>query len=139
MTFFDVKDWAQRSYLTLSGGERQRVHFARVMAQIWYAEPAHARYLLLDEPLTFLDIRHQFEFLEHLRRLREPGDLVAVAVVHDLNLAARFADHVVMMQNGRVLAAGTPRDVLTPDLIEQAFGVRPRTQEIDGRLHLLFG
>lgn len=140
MRYFDVLDWSDRDYLTLSGGERQRVQFARIMAQIWYPKPDQFRWLLLDEPLTFLDIRYQFEFLQRVRSLLEGGELVAVGVVHDLNLAAQFADHVVLIDNGRILASGTPEAVLTPDLVEAAFGLRPEVQwRTDGRVHLLFG
>ncbi|MDF1501408.1 heme ABC transporter ATP-binding protein [Roseisolibacter sp. H3M3-2] len=138
MRYFDVWDWADRSYLTLSGGERQRVQFARVMAQIWERAPGATRYLVLDEPLTFLDIRYQFEFLHRVRELAAAGDLVVVGVVHDLNLAARFADHLVLLAGGRVLADGAPADVLTPDRVEAAFGVRPVAHRLDGRLHLLY-
>ncbi len=139
MRYFDVLDWAGRNYLTLSGGERQRVQFARVMSQIWYAKPDANRWLLLDEPLTFLDIRYQFDFLRRIRSLLEAGDLVVMGVVHDLNLAARFADHVVLLAHGRVLASGTPREVLRADLIDQAFGIRPVVQsDPEGGIHLLF-
>jgi len=110
-----------------------------VMAQIWYPSPTGYRWLLLDEPLTFLDIRYQFDFLKRVRELLTNGDLVAVGVVHDLNLAARFADHLVLIARGRVLAAGTPADVLQPDLVEQAFGIRPVVHDgADGRVHLEF-
>ncbi len=138
MRFFDVWAWADRNYLTLSGGERQRVQFARVMAQIWDSAPGRTRYLVLDEPLTFLDIRYQFEFMRRVRELMQAGDLVVVGVVHDLNLAARFADHLVLVHEGRALASGAPADVLTPELIEQAFGIRPTVHSVGGRLHLLF-
>lgn len=139
MRYFDVLAWADRDYLTLSGGERQRVQFARIMAQIWYAEPDAFRWLLLDEPLTFLDIRYQFEFLRRIRSLLSGGELVAVGVVHDLNLAARFADHLVLLADGRVLASGSPTEVLTPALVEAAFGLRPDVQTLpNGRIHLIF-
>jgi iron complex transport system ATP-binding protein len=139
MRYVDVWEWAERDYMTLSGGERQRVQFARVLAQIWERRPGQPRYLLLDEPLTFLDIRHQLEFLERIRALMAEGDLVVVGVVHDLNLAARFADQVVMMEEGRVLASGAPDEVLTPDHVARAFGVRPVVQDVAGRRHLVFG
>lgn len=139
MRYFDVLDWSDRDYLTLSGGERQRVQFARVMAQIWYPSPNAHRWLLLDEPLTFLDIRYQFDFLKRVRELLTGGDLVAVGVVHDLNLAARFADHLVLMANGQIIADGVPSDVLQPDLVERAFGIRPVVHATgDGRVHLEF-
>lgn len=139
MRYFDVLDWSERDYLTLSGGERQRVQFARVMAQIWYPPSLGTRWLLLDEPLTFLDIRYQFDFLKRVRELLAGGDLVVVGVVHDLNLAARFADHLVLMANGCVIADGTPTQVLQPNLVEQAFGIRPVVHAgTDGRVHLEF-
>ncbi len=139
MRYFDVLDWSERDYLTLSGGERQRVQFARVMAQIWYPPSTGTRWLLLDEPLTFLDIRYQFDFLKRVRGLLEGGDLVVVGVVHDLNLAARFADEIVLMAHGRVVAEGKPADVLSPELIEGAFGIRPVAHTgVDGRVHLEF-
>src|SRR5712664_3383945 len=78
MRFFDVEAMADRDYLTLSGGEKQRVHFARVLAQIWFPTPAKSRYLFLDEPLTFLDIYYPFEFMEKLRELLKHGDLIVV-------------------------------------------------------------
>ena len=138
MRYFDVWDWADRDYLTLSGGERQRVQFARVLAQIWCPRPGASRFLLLDEPLTFLDIRYQFAFMRKLRELLAGGDLVVVGVVHDLNLAARFADRVLVLKEGRLLASGTPDDALTTPLIAEAFGVHATTVQIGDRRQLLF-
>src|SRR5260370_30693716 len=113
MRFFDVEGMADRDYLTLSGGEKQRVHFARVLAQIWLPTPAKSRYLFLDEPLTFLDIYYQFEFMEKLRELLKQGDLIVVGVVHDLNLAARFADQIVRLHRRKMLAHASRNEVLT--------------------------
>ena len=138
MRYFDVANWADRDYLTLSGGERQRVQFARVLAQIWYPRPGASRFLLLDEPLTFLDIRYQFAFMRKLRELLAAGDLVAVGVVHDLNLAARFADTVLVLKEGRLIASGSPDDALTPPLIAEAFGVSASVVRIAGRTQLVF-
>ncbi|MCC7195566.1 MAG: heme ABC transporter ATP-binding protein [Gemmatimonadaceae bacterium] len=139
MRYFDVLDWGARNYLTLSGGERQRVQFARVMAQIWDSTPGAHRWLLLDEPLTFLDIRYQFDFLRRIRELLNAGDLVVMGVVHDLNLAARFADHLVILSHGRVMASGAPAEVLQADTVEAAFGIRPTVQRGEaGGIHLLF-
>ena len=126
MVHFDVTEFSQRNYQTLSGGERQRVNFARVLAQLWLDEPASSsRYLFLDEPLTFLDIRHQIDFMKKVRAFAGARDVVTVGVVHDLNLAARFADHIVLLNHGRLVAAGTAADVLTADLIQTTFGVKP--------------
>lgn len=125
MRFFDVTDMAERSYGTLSGGERQRVNFARVLAQIWQPLEGSARYLFLDEPLTFLDIRHQIDFMKKVKAFSAQPDVVIVGVVHDLNLAAKFADRLLMIHQGRVLADGPTADVLTPANLKTAFQVSP--------------
>ncbi len=151
MEFFDVTEFAGRNYQTLSGGERQRVNFARVLAQLWRdgsaASSAHAsssarascRYLFLDEPLTFLDIRHQVEFMKKVRGFTDAPDVVTVGVVHDLNLAARFADQIVLLDRGRVVAAGLPAEVLTAEHIREVFGVEPTFVPVEhSGLHLIF-
>ena len=126
MQHFDVTEFSERDYQTLSGGERQRVNFARVLAQLWgNATSSSCRYLFLDEPLTFLDIRHQIDFLKKIRRFTNAPDVVTVGVVHDLNLAARFADQVVLLNDGQVVANGTPIEVLTAERIEAVFNVKP--------------
>lgn len=111
-----VSDLADRLLTELSGGQRQRVWIAMVLAQ-------ETPYLLLDEPTTFLDIAHQYELLRLLRDLVDNGRTVVV-VLHDLNQAARFADHVVAMREGRVVAHGAPADVVTADVVEQVFGMQ---------------
>ena len=138
MEFFDVTEFAGRNYQTLSGGERQRVNFARVLAQLW-RPGTRCRYLFLDEPLTFLDIRHQIEFMKKVRAFAAASDVVTVGVVHDLNLAARFADQIVLLNDGRVEASGAPADVLTRERIRAVFGVEP-TYIPTGQsgLHLIF-
>ncbi|KAB2812021.1 ABC transporter ATP-binding protein [Pimelobacter simplex] len=110
-----VADLAERRVSALSGGQRQRVWIAMVLAQ-------ETPYLLLDEPTTFLDIAHQYELLRLLRRLVDDGRTV-VAVLHDLNQACRFADHVVAMRDGAVVAAGAPAEVVDAELVEQVFGL----------------
>jgi len=149
MSHFDVTEFSARDYQTLSGGERQRVNFARVLAQLWRdgnenqsngsSAPIMCRYLFLDEPLTFLDIRHQIDFMKKVREFSNAPDVVTVGVVHDLNLAARFADQIVLLNHGRFVAGGSPAEVLTADLIRDAFGVRPSfvSTQHPG-LHLIF-
>ena len=100
----------------LSGGQRQRVWVAMLLAQ-------QTPVMLLDEPTTFLDISHQFDLLELLRDLNEQGKTV-VTVLHDLNQAARYARHLIVMKDGRVVTAGAPGEVITPPLIEEVFGLR---------------
>ena len=100
----------------LSGGQRQRVWVAMVLAQ-------QTPTLLLDEPTTFLDIAHQYELLEMLRRLHRAGRTL-VAVLHDLNQACRYASRLIVMRDGRVVATGPPDEIVNADLIEQVFGIR---------------
>jgi iron complex transport system ATP-binding protein len=140
MQHFDVTEFEHRYYQTLSGGERQRVNFARVLAQLWDdGSVASCRYLFLDEPLTFLDIRHQIDFMKRIRSFTAAANVVTVGVVHDLNLAARFADQILMLSGGRIVANGTPAEVLTAERIEQVFGVEPTmVQTQDSGIHLIF-
>jgi len=140
MQHFDVTEFRDRYYQTLSGGERQRVNFARVLAQLWRDDSVDScRYLFLDEPLTFLDIRHQIDFMKRIRGFTDAGHVVTVGVVHDLNLAARFADQILMLSGGRIVAHGTPADVLTTERIEQVFGVEPTMVQTEhAGIHLIF-
>ncbi len=138
MAHFDVTEFSARNYQTLSGGERQRVNFARVLAQL-FDGGSSCRYLFLDEPLTFLDIRHQIDFLKKIRAFTKSPDVVTVGVVHDLNLAARFADQIVLLSKGRVVASGSPSDVLTADRIEEIFAVKPTfISDQNSGFHLIF-
>jgi iron complex transport system ATP-binding protein len=140
MQYFDVIDLAERDYATLSGGERQRVNFARVLAQIWQPLAGSHRYLFLDEPLTFLDIRHQLDFMKKVREFASRPDAVVIGVVHDLNLAARFADRLVLLHRGAVLAEGNTADVLTTQNLHSAFDVTPVfiPNPADGRIYLSY-
>ena len=150
MKFFDVTEFSDRNYQTLSGGERQRVNFARVLAQLWpspHQSPATngssanapCRFLFLDEPLTFLDIRHQIDFMKKIRSFTDAPDVVTVGVVHDLNLAARFADQVVLLNEGRVVAEGAPAEVLTQQNIRSVFAVEPTFVSINqSNVHIVF-
>lgn len=106
-----------RSYLDeLSGGERQRVFIARAVAQ----DP---RVYLFDEPTSSLDIRHQIEVLETMKRITRQKKASLVIAVHDLNLAFRFADEVLILSNGRIRGYGPPADVLVPGIIRDVYGV----------------
>ncbi|KIR65990.1 MULTISPECIES: ABC transporter ATP-binding protein [Micromonospora] len=116
MALADVAGLADRPVDTLSGGQRQRVWIAMTLAQDTEA-------LLLDEPTTFLDLAHQVEVLDLLHRLRAERGRTVVAVLHDLNQAARYADHLVAMRAGAVVAAGPPREILTAALVRDVFGL----------------
>ncbi|MER6200726.1 ABC transporter ATP-binding protein [Streptomyces sp. NPDC001586] len=111
-----VADLADRPVDALSGGQRQRVWIAMALAQ-------DTDLLLLDEPTTFLDIAHQVEVLDLIRRLNRERGRTVVAVLHDLNQAARYADHLVAMKAGRVVAEGPPSSVVTAELVEEVFGL----------------
>jgi iron complex transport system ATP-binding protein len=115
MLRLDVSHLAERSFPTLSGGEAHRVEMARVLAQ-------DTPVLLVDEPTNHLDLRHQVDLLETLGSIAREGRLV-IAVLHDLNLAARFADRILVLSAGAIVADGTPLEVMTGDLLEQVFDV----------------
>ncbi len=116
MELTETEAFAERTLDTLSGGERQRVFVSRALAQ-------QPRVLLLDEPTANLDVLHKLRVLDLVRRLVDEG-LTAVAAIHDLGMAARYCDRLVLLSGGRVLAEGTPEGVLVPDIIESAFGVK---------------
>jgi len=116
--------FAQRDVRTLSGGERRRVHFARVLAQLYEPAPDAAKFMLLDEPTAALDIAQQHHLLAMVRQAVEKQGYGALLILHDMNLAAQYADHIVLLQRGRVVEAGAPRAVLTAANIEGAFGIR---------------
>ena len=116
MRLTEIEEFADRTLDTLSGGERQRVFVARALAQ----QPS---ILLMDEPTANLDVLHQLKVLDLVRQLVNDG-LTAVAAIHDLNMAARYCDRLVLLSGGRVIAEGPPDEVLTPETIETAFGVK---------------
>ena len=118
-----LHDFRHRELPTLSGGEQQRAHFARVLVQLACGEAVHGPgVLLLDEPTSSLDLRHQIALVEIARRRAQAGTAV-VAVLHDLNLAVRFADRIVVLRNGRIEAEGAPVDTITADVLRNAFGI----------------
>ena len=116
MRWTGVEDLADRYVDELSGGQRQRVWLAMVLAQ-------DTELLLLDEPTTYLDVTHQIEVLDLCADLHERRGRTLVAVLHDLNLACRYATHLIAMRGGAVVAAGDPLTVVTADLVEQVFGL----------------
>jgi iron complex transport system ATP-binding protein len=111
-----VAELADQAVAELSGGQRQRVWIAMIIAQ-------DTEYVLLDEPTSFLDVAHQIEVLHLCQDLRDQGRTV-LAVLHDLNQAARYADHLVVMDDGRVVASGSPAEVLTRELVAEVFSLQ---------------
>lgn len=125
----DLTGFEGRFYQELSGGEQQRVQLARVLCQI--AEPivdGRPCWLLLDEPVSSLDISHQLTIMALARNFCERGGGV-IAVMHDLNLTALFADRIVLMKSGRLAVEGSVRDVLTDDTLQSVFGCRLRVNQ----------
>lgn len=126
LRYLELEPLADRFVDELSGGQRQRVLIAMVLAQ-------DTDYLLLDEPLNNLDMRHALGILRLVRRAVDDLGKTVVVVVHDLNAAAVFADTIVAMRDGRVVAAGTPHEVMQPDLLEDIFAVPVSVRDVDGR------
>lgn len=114
----DLQDFSRRGYLSLSGGEQQRVHMARVLAQL--GDSDEERLLFLDEPTSSLDLYHQHQLLDLLKKIKKTN-VAILAVLHDLNLAARYADRLLIMKQGHTLALGSPHDVFTTEIIKAAF------------------
>jgi ABC-type cobalamin/Fe3+-siderophores transport system ATPase subunit len=126
----DTVDLADRWLWTLSGGEYQRVRLARALAQ----EP---RLLVLDEPTASLDLRHEMELFELVRDLVDGHGLAALLITHHVNLAARFADQVLILAEGQAVAHGAPGDVLTRETVERVFSWPVAIQPFDGRPQMI--
>ncbi len=112
---FDLKD---RNYNSLSGGEKQRVHLARVIAQL--DNDIEHKLAFFDEPLNNLDVRYQHKILENIKAFTEKGN-AAILVLHDLNLAAEFADKVLLLKQGKVINHGTPDEIFKEDIVQNAY------------------
>lgn len=126
----DLAGFGGRMYQSLSGGEQQRVQLARVLCQVW--QPVFEgtpRLLLLDEPVSSLDIKHQLLVMEIARAFAADGGAV-IAILHDLNLAALYADQVLVMSRGRRAACGAPTEVLGLALVREVFGCELATVEL---------
>ncbi len=123
-----ISDLAQQSVDTLSGGQRQRAWIAMVLAQ-------ETAIMLLDEPTTWLDISHQIDLLELLSELNREKGYTLAAVLHDLNQACRYATHLIALRDGRIVAEGAPKEIVTADLIKKRFaGLRCRSLKIRWRI-----
>lgn len=122
MALTGTAEFAQRNYQTLSGGEKQRVQLARVLAQVW-DEALYPRYILLDEPTSSLDIAQQ-QLIFGLARKACSRNIGVMAIVHDLNQAVQFADHIYFLRSGKIVASGEARTVFTKQNIEETFSCR---------------
>lgn len=123
-------EFKNRSVLSLSGGEWQRMIVARAICQ-------QSDFILLDEPVSHLDIRHQVDLLKTVRELVEEEGITAVAVLHDLSLTCNFCDWVMLLEQGRVYASGSPEEVLTEENIAAVYGLAVHLTRLDGRLYIL--
>ena len=129
LEFTDMQKFADRSYETLSGGEKQRVQTARVFAQIQLNNTENTnKLLLLDEPLNNLDIHHQHLMLQRIKQFSEDRN-VTLLVLHDLNMAAQYADKILLLKNGNQLAFGTAKEVLNEELISSCYELRVKIDQ----------
>ncbi len=126
----ELADLLDRRVETLSGGQRQRVFLGRCLVQ-------SPKAILLDEPATFLDLRHQVELHRLLRRLAEQRQIGVLMASHDLNLAATHADRALVLKDGRVVASGAIDDVMTEPIMSQAFDLRMKRIEVDGVVQIV--
>ncbi|NKB77669.1 MAG: heme ABC transporter ATP-binding protein [Gammaproteobacteria bacterium] len=119
----DCVHLAARAFPTLSGGEQQRVHTARILAQIWNQSNDKNRFLLLDEPVSALDLSHQYSLLTLLKQLAKDQQIGIICSLHNLNLAAQFADRCLLIDNGQLIADGAPKDVFSEDILSKVFSI----------------
>ena len=120
-----IADYREREVMSLSGGQRQRVWIAMALAQ-------KTEVLFLDEPTTYLDIRYQIELLELVRKLTLDYGITIIMVLQDMNHAVYYSDEVIGLKNGKVLLQGEPEDVITPDSIEEVYGIRLGVERVNG-------
>ena len=128
----DISALADMPLEDLSGGQRQRAWISMTLAQ-------ETGILLLDEPTTYLDLAHQVDVLELVRRLNRQRGRTVVMVLHDISLAARYSDHIVAMKDGRIVTQGAPADVVTPGLLREVFDLDAHvvSEPTDGRPHVI--
>ena len=130
LKMLDLEFLAMRYFNEISGGQQQQVLIARSLAQ-------EASILLLDEPTSDLDIKHQLEVMETIRKLVRERKIASVITIHDLNLASRYADRVIMLNNGLIFAAGSVDSVVTSENIAKAYGVYVLVNQVEGRPHII--
>ncbi|MEN3041705.1 MAG: ABC transporter ATP-binding protein [Fervidobacterium sp.] len=122
---------SERRLSQLSGGEKQRVWLAVGLVQ-------NTRYLLLDEPTTYLDIRYQIEFLNLIRKINKEFGLTVIMVLHDINQAIKYSDSIIVINQGKIVACGEPSKVITQELLINVFGIRSKLIEDNGEYYFVF-
>ncbi len=130
LKILNIENIAMRDFNELSGGQQQKVLIARALVQ----EP---EILLLDEPTANLDIKHQLEVMEIVKRIVRMNGITAIIAIHDLNLASKYADRIVMMKDGKVFAIGSPEEVLTSANIESVYDVKVKIIRFNGKLYVI--
>ena len=130
LQMLNIEEFAMRDINEISGGQQQKVFIARALTQ----EPD---VLLLDEPTSNLDIKHQLEVMEIIKSIVREKEISAIMAIHDLNLASRYADRIIMMTDGEIFSAGDSVSVLTPESIKQVYGVEAEVNHIHGRPYIV--
>ena len=130
LQMLNIEKFAMRDINELSGGQQQKVFIARALTQ----EPD---VLLFDEPTSNLDIKHQLEVMEIIKSIVREKEISAIMAIHDLNLASRYADRIIMMNGGEIFSAGDSVSVLTPESIKQVYGVEAEVNHIHGRPYIV--
>lgn len=131
IAYLDLDGFRERFLDELSGGQRQRAFIAMVLAQ-------DTKYILLDEPLNNLDLKHMAEIMKLIRRMADELGKRVIVVLHDINFAATYADRIVAMRDGRIVADAASDDVMRPDVLEAVYATPVEVQEIDGRRLALY-
>lgn len=126
-----ITDLAMRSFNELSAGQHQKVMIARGLAQ----DP---QIMLLDEPTSNLDVHHQFHVMKMLRDIAHKKGIIVIAICHDLNVASRFSDRMIMMSSGRIRCDGTPQEVLTSEIVKEVYDMDTDILDVDGRPYAVF-
>ncbi|MCW3128848.1 MAG: ABC transporter ATP-binding protein [Methanophagales archaeon] len=130
LKLLDIVEFALRDFNEISGGQQQKVLIARALAQ-------EADILLLDEPTSNLDIRHQLEAMDIIKKLVKEMGISAIMAIHDLNLGSRYSDRIIMLNGGTIIDAGNPASVLTPENIKQVYGVEAVVRNESGRPYIV--
>jgi len=132
LEMLDIDDLAERSLNELSAGQLQKVVLAKGIAQ-------QPRVLLLDEPTSNLDIKHQVNVTKLLKKVSDEKGIMIIMICHDLNIAAKYSDKIIMMHDGTIFAVGTPLEVITPENIETVYGIGCKIIDDNGRPHIIIG
>jgi iron complex transport system ATP-binding protein len=130
MKYLNIDDLALKNFNELSGGQQQKVVIARALVQ-------ETEIIILDEPISNLDIRHQIEVMEIVRNLVDTMGITAICIIHDLNIATRYSDKVVVLNKGKAVAVGSPQSVLTEEMIASVYGVEAQLTTVNDELLII--